>query len=116
MRIALAAFGLESSTFTPIKATSAELFVSRENFVSADLGQYCTELGIEIVPVFLVGGSPSGCIEDGAFTEFREANSKAQGGSAVRWPHALNAWQHVTRGPQPRRARSVGGDQKGVRP
>lgn len=79
-RIAIVAFGLESSTFTPLRATYSSFTIRRDNFCSPALLKTFADAEIEAQPVMLISGTPNGLVpiedfrllENEIFTRLKE--------------------------------------------
>jgi microcystin degradation protein MlrC len=85
-RVVIIAFGLESSTFTPLVATRETFNIRHDNFCSKELLKIFTDADVEPMPIMLVSGTPNGLvpvadfqsIEDEVFSKLSEAG-KADG-------------------------------------
>ena len=71
-RIAIAAFGLESSTFTPLIASCETFTIKRDEFVHDSDLKVFREGGFEPVQTMLVSGTPSGVVPAQDFDQLVE--------------------------------------------
>ncbi len=71
MRIALAYFGMESSTFTPVRTSRSDLIIKYENFVLPELAKCYSDEGVELVPIMVALGQPSGLLETESYESIK---------------------------------------------
>ena len=67
MKVALISFGMESSTFSPLKPTRHDLNVKVTQFSHPDLIELFANAGIELVPVMMASGQPSGMLQKDSY-------------------------------------------------
>ncbi len=63
MRIVIAAFGLESSTFTSVEPSRESLYIRREQFAHNEVLKIFSERGIEVSQAMAVSGTPTGVLD-----------------------------------------------------
>ena len=72
MRIAIASLGLESSTFTPLRASRSDLTIKYDSFVSEKILDFFKSENIELVQTMLASGTPHGVLNKQDFLTIKK--------------------------------------------